>query len=159
MGLFGPPNVAKLKARGSVNGLLKALEYRDHSGVRKAAAEALGQIGDPRAVERLATRLKDSNGSVRKVAVEALVKTGASAVDALATALEDRGLDARIDAAGALGQIGDPRAVEPLAVALKDRDGGVGKAAAEALGRIGDPSAVEPLVTALENRDRGVRIA
>ena len=33
MGLFGPPNVAKLKARGSVNGLLKALEYRDHSGV------------------------------------------------------------------------------------------------------------------------------
>src|SRR5674476_493575 len=157
MGLFGPPNVAKLKARGSVKGLLKALEYRDHSDVRKAAAEALGQIGDPGAVEVLAARLKDSNGSVRKVAVEALVKTGVSAVDALATALEDRGLDARIAAAEALGRIGDPRAVKPLAAALKDRDRAVRIAAAETLREIGDPRAMERLAAALKDRDWRVR--
>ena len=103
MGLFGPPNVAKLKARGSVNGLLKALEYRDHSGVRKAAAEALGQIGDPRAVERLATALKDRDGDVGKAAAEAL------------------------------GRIGDPGVVEVLAATLKDRDWRVREAAAENL--------------------------
>ena len=58
-------------------------------------------------------------------------------------------------AAGALGQLSDPRAVEPLIQALRDPGGGVREAAAGALGQLGDV-AVEPLIQAL--RDAGYRV-
>ena len=39
MGLFGPPNVEKMKARGDVKGLIKALDkkekYRDYAEEQK----------------------------------------------------------------------------------------------------------------------------
>ena len=41
--------------------------------VRQAAAEALGEIKDPRAVEPLIAALKDKDSDVRKAAAEALV--------------------------------------------------------------------------------------
>jgi HEAT repeat protein len=49
MPLFGPPNVAKLKAQGDVPGLVKALDYDSDWVVRWSAAEALDQIADARA--------------------------------------------------------------------------------------------------------------
>src|SRR5450759_2332909 len=90
MPLFGPPNVEKLKAKRDVKGLIKALGYQKDPAVRRAAAEALGQIGDARAVEPLIAALKDESWGVRRAAAEAL------------------------------GQIGDARAAEPLIAALKD---------------------------------------
>lgn len=54
-----PPNIQKLKARKDVDGLVKALAYRDPKGtadgtrVRAAAAAALGDLGDDRALEPL----------------------------------------------------------------------------------------------------------
>jgi len=66
MGLFGPPNVDGLKARGNVGGLLKALEYRKDSYVCMEAAKALGEIGYPRAVEPLITALRDSTSRTVK---------------------------------------------------------------------------------------------
>ena len=44
--------------------------------LRLVAAEALGKIGDVRAVEPLISVLKDSNRDVRKAAAEALEKLG-----------------------------------------------------------------------------------
>jgi HEAT repeat protein len=61
---------------------------RKHS--RRAAAEALGWIGDVRAVEPLIVALKDTHESVREAAAKAL------------------------------GWIGDKRAVEPLTALLSD---------------------------------------
>ena len=50
-------------------------ELRDeYSGVRKAAAKALGDIGDSRAVEPLIQTLRDKDSDVRKAAAEALEK-------------------------------------------------------------------------------------
>lgn len=46
MGLFGPPNVAKLKATRNVSGLMKALAYTKDNEVVIAAASALGEMGD-----------------------------------------------------------------------------------------------------------------
>ena len=92
MPLFGPPNVEKLKAKGDVNGLIKALRYDKGWKWGSDAAKALGQIGDTSAVEPLIAVLKDNIPNVRGAAAEAL------------------------------GQIGDQRAVEPLITALKDGD-------------------------------------
>jgi HEAT repeat protein len=55
-----------------VEPLIAALKDKD-SDVRKAAAEALGKIGDPRAVEPLIAALKDAEWHVRKAAAKALV--------------------------------------------------------------------------------------
>ncbi len=42
MGLFGPPNVEKMKAKRDVKGLIQALGYQKGSNVRRGAAVALG---------------------------------------------------------------------------------------------------------------------
>ena len=81
------PNVEELKVKGDIHGLIKALRYGDFD-VRVKAAEALGNIGDKRAVEPLMDTLKDENRDVRKEAEKALLKLHAPAVTALIGAIE-----------------------------------------------------------------------
>ncbi|RMD59060.1 MAG: NACHT domain-containing protein, partial [Nitrospirae bacterium] len=85
------------------------LRYKNRE-VRKRAAEALGKIGDTRAVEPLIEALGDDDWRVRERAAEALVKIGdAKAVDALIKALGDDDSWLRWSAAYALVKIGDTR--------------------------------------------------
>ena len=65
----------------------------------------------------------------------------------------------RVDAAIALGEIGDVRAVGPLIEILADPDYRVRREAARGLGKIGDPCAAEPLIKALSDKERQVREA
>jgi HEAT repeat protein len=132
-----------LKARKWVSALGDA-----DGDVRKAAAKALGQCGNARAVKPLITVLRDENSGVRRIVAEAL------------------------------GELGDIRAVEPLIAVLRDENDGVRKAAADALDRLHwkpeksaagatywiarqnwdqcvalGTLAIEPLTVALENAD------
>ena len=133
-------------------------DQRKDPEVRKNAAEALGKIKDPRAVEPLIEALKDKDFRVRWNAAEALGEIGdPKAVKPLIAALKDENSGVRSSAAFALGEIQDPRAVEPLIEALKDEDSDVRRRAATALGKIQDPRAVEPLIEALKDEDSGVR--
>jgi HEAT repeat protein len=158
VGLFGPPDIAKLEAKGDVPGLIKAL---DNYHVGDAASEALAQIGVP-AVESLIGALRATTWTVRSRAAQALGKIGdPRAVAPLAGRLGDDESVASA-AAEALGRIGDPQAVEPLVAALRTPSLTADKklrAAASALGRIGDLPAVEALVSALEHQDARVRSA
>jgi HEAT repeat protein len=77
-----------------------------HPRLHAHAARALGQIGDPRAL------------------------------DALVAALRNTCYGARVAAIEALAQIGDRRALEPLTAALGDGDPCVRLAAAAALCRL-----------------------
>lgn len=122
MGPVGPPDTARLRAACDVSGLIMALGDRQDWHVRHDAAAALGEVGDPRAVEPLIACLRDPSEAVCDVA------------------------------GWALGEIGDARAVEPLIAALADKDPLLRSAVATALGKLGDPRAVEPLVLALRDR-------
>jgi HEAT repeat protein len=154
-GLFGT-NVKKLKETRNVQGLILALKNKDPT-VQYDAAEALGDLGDNRAVEPLATALKnDEFSGVRWKAAEALSKIGAPAVEPLIRALSHDDDDVRWKAAIALGEIGDQRAVEPLIILLCDEDRFVKSHAALALGAIGEP-AVTPLLRALREGDGNIR--
>ena len=73
MEIFNGPNINELWASKSVKGLIEALKDED-SGVRKTAAEALGEIGNAGATVPLIEALKDKNSRVRKTAAEALRK-------------------------------------------------------------------------------------
>ncbi len=158
MGFFGP-NVEKMKAKRDVEGLIKAFEHKDWR-VRWDAAEALGEVGDARAVETLIQAIKvacpvgnkflDDNrvqvlepigglglgqGVVvfGRVALPALCRIGEPAVEPLIQALKDEDKRVRLGAARVLGDIGDGRAIEPLTKSLKDRNKDVREAAKEAL--------------------------
>jgi HEAT repeat protein len=154
-GFFGT-DVKKLKETRNVQGLILALKNRDPK-IQYDAAEALGDLGDNRAVEPLATALKnDEFSGVRWKAAEALSKMGSPAVPALIGALRHDDDDVRWKAAIALGEIGDPRAIEPLILLLCDEDRFVKSHAALALGAIGE-QAVTPLLRALREGDGNLR--
>ena len=153
--------------------------------MRDAAAEALGEIGDARAVEPLIAALKDGDWDVRQFAAKALGKIGdARAVEPLIATLKDSNKDVCKKAADALDEVGwqagkdevsaaywigkqnwgecvklGALAVEPLIAALTDSESGasIRDSAAKALGKIGDARAVEPLIAALKDSDWNVR--
>lgn len=129
----------------SVDPLIAALEHGNPS-LRRLAANALGQIGDPRAVELLVAVLPDGDLHLRRLATTALGQIGDSrAVESLIAVLQDAPVRIREAAAEALGQLGDPAAVEPLIVMLRHASLDMRKAAAQALRKIGDPRAIKPL--------------
>jgi HEAT repeat protein len=105
--------------------------------VRRQAAEALGPIGDPVAVEPLIEVVADRDGEwgVRTAAARSLGLLGdARAVEPLIGVLNDMSAHVRHMAVIALGRIGTPEAVEALAVAARsDSDGATRFSAAEAI--------------------------
>ena len=162
MGLFGPPNVEKMKGRGNVEGLIKALSYQKKDWVRSASAKALGDFTAQREDEALRIRvinslipaLKDGQYYVREAAAGALGKIGARLED---TALRARVVEALVPVkkyatlsaavAGAMGQIGGERAIEVLTRSLMiTADPAARQAAALALGKTGDPRVINPLI-------------
>ena len=56
--LRGKPDVKSLRERGDVEELVKALSHKEWT-VRSEAAEALGELGDRRAVAALIGALED----------------------------------------------------------------------------------------------------
>jgi HEAT repeat protein len=115
------------------------------------AAKALAKI-DASGANALIPFLKDRNKDIRLNVVRALVTMrDKRTVQALSNTLEaDSYYLVRIEAAEALGLIGDRLAVESLIRALRDDDRLVQEKAAWALGVIGDARAVSPLIDALK---------
>jgi len=133
--------------------LLSGVKDKDVS-VRRAAADALKDIGDSRAVEALIGALKDKDASVRRNAAGALYEIGdAGSVEALMGALKDTDTAVRVHAARTLSGLGDVSTVEALKEALKDTDAEVRGDAAWGLGRIADAGSVEVLIEALKGEE------
>jgi HEAT repeat protein len=117
----------------------------DHIPYRVKAVEALGRIGDERAVEPLLPLLNDPSPDVQWVTAQALGKLhDRRAVEPLIEALLNSDHWIRKGAAWALGEIEDDRAVPALVPLLRDRKKDVRIAAAEALGRILDQRGESP---------------
>jgi HEAT repeat protein len=164
--------LGKLKDSRAVPALINFIKSRDLTIKRgqdvasiawlqkrvEAAITALGEIGDPQAVDILVKIIKRVNfvgeGLTHEWAVRALAKIGdRKAVPALIDALKSK--DSRVNgwAAWALGVIGDPRAVPVLIEAIKKKDDkslhgyniSIKKDSAEALGKLGDRRAIKPL--------------
>ena len=119
--------------------MIRALSHRDDD-VRKAAAYALGHLGDKQAANPLAEALSDDADAVGKAAAYALGLLGDKrAFDPLIEDLADD--DSRVHGATAyaLGLLGDKRAVDPLIKALADPYSYVRQMAAKALEQLGQP--------------------
>jgi HEAT repeat protein len=87
---------------------------------RRYSIDALGKIGDKRAVTPLIDALLDPHWVVRSKAAEALGRIGDErATTALAAASKDDDWRVRYEAVRALGNVG-PDAITPLREALRD---------------------------------------
>jgi len=145
------------KAREAVPTLIQALDD-GHWMVERAAIDALGSIGDPRAGEPLLRKLADPNPELQRHAATAFQRVRhPPAVPALLDKLrmtnptDDSGVyDLNREALGALGFQGDPRALPVLTRMVSQGDEAFRYGAAHAMVRI-DPRA---LITLLELQAR-----
>jgi len=156
MGLFGPPNVEKLKAKKDVDGLLEALAHRDES-VRRSAAEALGDVGDSRTLDPLTAALQDPATPVAAAAAEALGKIDG---DVVAYRLALASSNIRVPALQALASMarrGNAAAVEVLVRKLQSHPA-TAAFASSALSEIGEP-AIGPVVAAVADRKIDATVA
>jgi HEAT repeat protein len=71
--MFGPPNIASLKARKNIKALIKALKHTNCQ-TKLDAAKALGELKESQAIEPLITLLNDpgTNDEVLEAAINAL---------------------------------------------------------------------------------------
>ncbi|HEY9597676.1 MAG TPA: HEAT repeat domain-containing protein, partial [Cyanophyceae cyanobacterium] len=164
--------------------LLDALQHAKPNELR-ALVLILGHL-EGNAVERALTQLL-GQATVRSVVVEALVRHGQRVTELLIKQLEAEDLDIRqaavvvlgrigdteavpalirlltadpdlmIATAGALAQIGDPRAFNPLLGLIGHPDAAVRQAAIAALNSLGHPNLPQQLVELLQEPDPLVR--
>lgn len=135
---------------------IQELEHPDPS-VRRHAAIALGDLGDPRALDPLIKTLQEDKEvfGAAPYAADALGRIGdPRAVEPLIAALE---IPMVVPAAiKALSELGDARMVEPLICMLQEQHEHA-STIATVLGNYGDPRAVDPLMDSLRNGTSSLR--
>ena len=155
--------LGRMKSKDAVEPLIAALKEDDPS--ERKIVTALGDIGDPRAIDAIIPYLRGSYGAIQMAAIEALVKlkdprAGKHIVPLLKSGATD---SVTLTAMKALGELKAPSAVEPLYKMLtykywysynnRSHD------AARALAKIGNKNAVKHLILALENSNKYLRIS
>ncbi|HEV2914496.1 MAG TPA: HEAT repeat domain-containing protein [Pyrinomonadaceae bacterium] len=156
--------IGETRSRTALQPLITLLVNDKESGVRAAAAVALGLIGDDAAAAPLAETLErriagsgffsrirrsksPENEFVRRAAARSLGQIRSrTGVPALISALTDEraGDDVRRESARALGLIADPSAVPALKGALTARDPHLSRLAYDALMKIAPAEATRP---------------
>ncbi len=107
----------------AVEELVQAL-HDPSSEVRREAARALGEIGDPRALPALLKMLNDPTSDIVAECAEALGKIGSpDAIPHLLPLLEAERIETRLAVVQALRQMGDPRALPALLERLEHAPG------------------------------------
>ena len=156
------PLVSLLKdEKGGADGLTTGYEA---GLVRAACVRALGQIGDPQAVDALVEAIRTTSPQAavfRAAAVEALGKIGdRRGVDPLLESLSDTDTDwvASVLAIKALAKIGDARALGRLLELAFTDEGDVRKAAEEAVLAFG-PTAVARLIPLVKDASSNYRLS
>jgi HEAT repeat protein len=127
--------------------------------VRRAAAEALGEIENHKAAAPLARAIDDGDPVVRRLAAQALGELDGfgRAPARLVSALGDRDAELRVIAAMSLGEIADPAALPELATAYRSEDPRLRFAVVKAVSQIEDRRGDATLVLARQDRDQIIR--
>lgn len=116
--------------------LINSLSDPDLS-VRQCAALALHHQPDPRAIPELIQSLNSTDQLLARLAGNALIAMGSDAVPSLLEVMHEGTRKIRIEAARALGKIGDTRAIPELFKALDEESALLEHWAGEGLERMG----------------------
>lgn len=141
--------------RSAVNLLESLLGDRD-ARLRRAAACALGEIGDPASVTVLLRAAKDDDGGVSHEACLALQKIGPAALAPLISLINHENPHLRCRVAISLGNL--KGGFKEIVGLLNDPESSVRRAAATALGNFGKV-AFDALVPIMQDGDPQLRLA
>lgn len=174
------PSLYELEKSGDVASVIKVFRNSGNDKVRARALEIMGEIGGKEALKILVdVVINGENETLKSSAAKAIAWSdeialrnllekiegekieGASwvIVEYLLKMLESEDKSLRMNAAIALGRMGDERGVEPLIETLNDTSPKVRSASATALGMIGDNRATDPVLTLLKDTNIKVRRA
>lgn len=151
MGLFGPPDVARARASGKIESMLKAARYKRDPAVAEAGRAALTVH-----LDLLIRELKSRNIRRMQIARQALVAIGPVARDRLVFILGEGHVHRRQDVAFVLGEMKDEAAVGPLCESLRHTDPLLRLLSVQALGKIGSPEALHKVRLACMDADPAV---
>lgn len=164
--LDGPAGAALARVVARLGGpmafeRLQAAQAANDPATRRAAVEAMAQLGGRRAAELIGLALADEVVDVQIAAVTALGglrddQGRPLGVDALLLALGSDSPAVQAAAARALGGAGGGRAIEPLRELVRTAAPGVAVAAMEGLRALHDPTLGDLLVEALGHPDEEV---
>jgi HEAT repeat protein len=124
---------------------------------KQAIIEALGKLRDPRAFEPLKAKLKSKSPKERHSAVIALGYFGDNRAVDSLITLKTNDKAFQLARIDALGKLGDKRATALLIGFLRDEDAQIRRQAAVSLGVLGDKQSVQPLTSALQDESEIVR--
>jgi len=145
---IGRPNVARLDARGMVEGLLRASKYKKDPEVAEEARLAL-----ERRMPILLDTFQSKNTRHMVLARDSFRQIGEPAVPFLADVVDHGDTGRRGDAVHILGEVG------LSSDGLRDRDSGVRLLAVRSIAKIPGERSDELLESALRDRDSDVRVA
>lgn len=153
--------LGSLRAKIAVTALSRLAGTHADRGVRLAAVEALGRIGDASSIGAVIAALDDETGYVRGAAAAALAVRGEpGAIAPLCRRLAvERYADVRAAIVNALCAVPQPQVVGRFVALLKhDRDD-VRESAARGLGKLRAPAASSDLRDAVNDPSWAVRVA
>jgi HEAT repeat protein len=159
MGLFGPPDVAKLEAKRDFKGLAKTLLGEDQAR-RAEARDAIGRLGSAEIVTPIVDRSEKAAGEPAiEDAVDALVAVGEPAANHLTVLLKSGSDEQRVPASALLARMGDEFALGPLGDLAESERYPDRIMAAMAYGVEAGPARVAPLAKLLDDGEPPVRVA
>jgi len=127
----------------------------------KFAVEALSDIQDLYALDKLTSLLSSNITIVRDTAIDYLMKLGNKATPIITKAVQNADADYLIHLVTTLGYIGDPAAVNSILdiINTQPKDANVRQAAYEAMERIPSPKTAISLVQGLQDPVEAVRMS
>lgn len=153
--------LGRLQVKAAVPALLELSRGAAAGNLTQAVIEALGEIGDKRAVSVLEQAVKSGDKFMEVEAAYALVRLGQKEMAGrLSESLEsDPGAEkVGLLAAYYLAKLDRAAGLDHLEKLMKRSDGGYAALAAEALGKSENPRAVLPLVEAAKSEDSSLRL-
>ena len=156
---IGNTRAAARAGEAAVASLVAELKH-DTSFQRRAAAEALEEIDDPRRVQPLVLAARDPDPNVRVSAIYALAKeTGEQVKTMLLNSLRDANPQVRLAATEVLAKQEDVTCIPCFFELLADHHFEVRLTAVQFLSKIRGPHLAEALVPLLQDPDNSVRRA
>ncbi len=127
----------------------------------KIAVEALSEMQDLYALDKLTSLLSSRITNVRDTAIDQLMKLGNKATPILTKAFQNADADYLVHLVTTLGYIGDPAAITPILdiINTQPADANIRQAAYEAMERIPSPKTAISLVQGLQDPVESVRMS
>jgi len=151
---------AHLMLRDSLafQGALQSLQDR-RAKVQQRAVNALGTLGDGRAVEPLFALMENADRRLYNSISAAIRRIANSSynIDALSFILQHGNFHARLEAVNTLSQFKSDEVIEPLRLALHDREHDVRLQAVKALGKLANPETIPELIKALQDNSISIQ--